>query len=100
MGDKDLAADLVEILNLHVIALYKAGCKFIQIDEPLFARKPGDALDWGIDMLDRCFEGVGEDCQKSVHICCGYPNYLDQEGYLKADPGAYAQLAPALDCSG
>jgi len=98
-NEKDLASDLADIINVHVCALVKAGCKFIQIDEPVFARKPEQALDWGIKLLDRCFEGVGAECQKSVHICCGYPVYLDQEGYLKADPSTYFRLAPAIEAS-
>jgi len=94
-----LATDLAEIVNFHAVALAQAGCKYIQVDEPLFARQPQKALDYGIRLLDRCFEGAGEGCQKSVHICCGYPGYLDQTDYLKADPKAYFQIAPAIDAS-
>nr|UKS50402.1 B12-independent methionine synthase 2 [Scrippsiella trochoidea] len=96
-SEQALAADLAVIINGHVRVLTSAGCRHIQIDEPVFARQPEKALDWGIGMLDRCFEDVGGECQRSVHICCGYPNRLDEEEYLKADPGAYAQLAPALE---
>jgi len=69
------------------------------VDEPVFARQPEKALDWGVDMLDRCFEGVGSQCEKQVHIFCGYPDHWDQVGYAKADPQAYFQLAPAIDKS-
>ena len=34
-----------------------------------------------------------------MHMCCGYPNYLDQEDYVKADPWAYFDLAEAVDGS-
>lgn len=95
--EKELAQDLAPIVNLHVRALAKAGCKYIQIDEPVFARKPQQALDWGIDLLEQCFDGAGADCQKVVHMCCGYPEYLDQVGYKKADPSTYLQLAEAID---
>jgi len=98
-NEEALATDLAAIINRHVRALRDAGCRHIQVDEPVFARQPKKALDWGIKMLDRCFEGVGEEIEKSVHICCGYPNYLDEENYMKADPSAYAQLAPALERS-
>jgi 5-methyltetrahydropteroyltriglutamate--homocysteine methyltransferase len=97
--EKDLAADLAEIINHHVRALSEAGCKNIQVDEPVFARQPQKALDWGIAMLDKCFEGAAPDIRKVTHMCCGYPEYLDQVGYLKAEPSAYFKPAEALDRS-
>lgn len=97
--ERDLAADLAEIINFHARALAKVGCKSIQVDEPLFARQPQKALDWGIALLEKCFEGVETDCEKVVHICCGYPGFLDQKDYQKADPSAYFQLAEAIDSS-
>merc|ERR1712137_867168 len=50
--------------------------------------------------MKKCFEGLDGDIHKSVHICCGYPEYLDQEGYIKADKSSYFKLANALDESG
>ena len=94
---KRLAFDLAQALNGEVLALAKAGCKYIQIDEPLFARKPEAALDYGIEALARCFYGVPADVTRVMHMCCGYPNHLDQTDYLKADPQSYADIATALD---
>ncbi|MGI9352694.1 MAG: hypothetical protein ACR2O3_14110, partial [Rhizobiaceae bacterium] len=37
---KKQAEDLAEALNSEVLALAEAGCRYIQIDEPIFARKP------------------------------------------------------------
>jgi len=34
-----------------------------------------------------------------VHICCGYPSYLDQTDYLKAEQSSYGRLAKALDAA-
>ena len=48
--------DLIKCINMEVVALAKAGCKFIQIDEPLLVRHPDIALDYGIEHLRRCFE--------------------------------------------
>ena len=75
----------------------EAGCKHIQIDEPLFARKPKEALDYGLDNIERCWHGVPDGVTKVMHMCCGYPNHLDQEDYVKADPQAYFDLARAVD---
>ena len=72
-----LAHDLAGALNAEVRALAAAGCKYIQIDEPIFARKPDQALAYGVDTLAKCFEGVPSDVIRVMHMCCGYPNKLD-----------------------
>ena len=95
--DVALGADLALVVNDQVIALVDAGCKNIQIDEPVMARRPDDALSHGIDQLSTCFDDVPADVNRVVHVCCGYPNALDQEDYPKADIGAYLELASALD---
>eukprot|EP00928_Gymnodinium_smaydae_P031641 TRINITY_DN23162_c0_g1_i1.p1 TRINITY_DN23162_c0_g1~~TRINITY_DN23162_c0_g1_i1.p1 ORF type:complete len:386 (-),score=40.68 TRINITY_DN23162_c0_g1_i1:35-1192(-) len=97
--DKNLARDLARIINRHVKELADAGCKHIQIDEPLFARKPDEALAYGIECLNMCFEGCPQGVEKVMHMCCGYPGYVDQTDYLKADNQAYRRIAPALDKS-
>jgi 5-methyltetrahydropteroyltriglutamate--homocysteine methyltransferase len=97
-GDEvKLGRDLAEALNAEVLALAAAGCRHIQIDEPVFARKPRQALDYGIENLERCWHGVPPGITKVAHICCGYPNYLDQRDYVKADRQAYFELATAMD---
>jgi len=81
-----------------VSELVEAGCKYIQIDEPLFARKVDDALNFGIKNLDTIFAHPGcADIQKSVHMCCGYPARLDQVDFPKAPADSYFRLAPAID---
>ena len=96
---KTLAIDLAKALNSEIRALAAAGCKNIQIDEPLFARNVERALAFGIDCVDRCFDGVPEDVNRVMHMCCGYPDHLDDEEYHKADPMAYFRLASAVDRS-
>jgi 5-methyltetrahydropteroyltriglutamate--homocysteine methyltransferase len=98
-SDRELAFDLAAALNYEIRALADAGCKFIQVDEPLFARKPVEALEYGVEALERCFDGVPEDVTRVVHMCCGYPNHLDDTTYLKADPQCYFQIADAMDNS-
>ena len=96
---KALATDLAEALNFEVRALAAAGCKNIQIDEPLFARNVNRALEFGIECVERCFDGVPDDVTRVMHMCCGYPDHLDDEEYHKADPMAYFRLAGAVDRS-
>lgn len=97
-GDaKALGRDLAAALNAEILALAEAGCRYIQIDEPLFARKPQEALAFGLENIERCWQGVPAGVVKTMHMCCGYPNYLDQADYAKADPQAYFDLAQAVD---
>jgi len=93
--------ELAGALNVEILALAEAGCRYIQVDEPVFARKTEEALAFGIDGLERCFAGVPSHVQRVVHLCCGYPRHLDQpdEDVYKADPSAYFELAGALDQS-
>lgn len=97
-GDEvKLARALAEALNVEIRRLADAGCRHIQIDEPLFARRPEAALDWGIECLERCFHGVPPAVSRIMHMCCGYPAALNQSDYPKADRAAYGVLAGPLD---
>ncbi len=97
--DVKLGADLGHAINTEILALAKAGCKYIQVDEPVFARKPGKALEYGIENLERCFHGCPDHVTRVVHMCCGYPSALDAEDYLKAELDAYIKIADAMDAS-
>lgn len=97
--ERQLAFDLADALNFEIRALAAAGCRFIQVDEPLFARNVDRALAYGIECLDRCFDGLPEGVTRVMHMCCGYPNHLDDEDYHKADRQAYFDLAGAVDGS-
>jgi len=92
-----LARDLAEALNAQVRALAEAGCRYIQIDEPIFARKPDAALTYGAETLERCFHGLPAGVNRVIHMCCGYPNHLDDVQYPKADQASYGQIAEAVD---
>jgi len=99
-NDRELAFDLADALNYEIRALAEAGCLYIQVDEPLFARNVERALDYGVECLDRCFDGIDEKVVRVMHMCRGYPEHLDDEHYHKADPTSYFRLAKAIDQSG
>ncbi|MCP3890203.1 MAG: cobalamin-independent methionine synthase II family protein [Desulfobulbaceae bacterium] len=92
-----LAHTLADTLNVEIIRLAEAGCRWIQVDDPVFARYPEAALSFGIENLERCFHGVSREVTRCTHICCGYPDKVDSTDYVKAPPSAYSLLAPALD---
>ncbi len=97
--DRQLAFDLAAALNHEIRALAAAGCRYIQVDEPLFVRQVDAALDYGIEALERCFDGVDGEVTRVMHMCCGYPGHLDDRDYLKADPACYFRLADAVNRS-
>lgn len=91
--------DIAGALNAEIRALADAGCVHIQIDEPLFARRVEDALDYGFDHLEVCFHGCPDNVVRTVHMCCGYPDRLDNPDYKKAPQDCYFDLAEAIDRS-
>lgn len=98
-SEKQLAFDLADALNYEIKALADAGCQYIQVDEPVFARNVERALDYGVECLDRCFHGVPDNITRVMHMCCGYPQKLDDKDYQKADPLSYSLLGEAVDAS-
>ncbi len=94
-----LGWDLAVALNQEILALADAGCTWVQVDEPVFARNPDLALEYGFRNLERCFKDVPAHVNKVVHMCCGYPMHLDQNDYEKADRNVYFDLAQAIDDS-
>jgi len=95
--DAKLGADLAAAINTEILSLAAAGCRWIQVDEPVLARQPEAALAYGVDNLDRCFHGLPKAVRRVMHMCCGYPDRLDRDDYHKADPDSYPRLAEALD---
>ncbi len=97
-GDRPgLARALADVLNVEILRLAEAGCQWIQVDEPLFARQLDEALAFGIECLERCFAGTPPRLNCAVHICCGYPARLDDPNPAKADAASYFALSDALD---
>ncbi len=90
----------MKVINREILSLADAGCSFIQLDEPVMMRYPEEAVDFGIDNVAACFSGLPDGVTSVMHLCCGYPEYLDQSGYQKADKGLYAKLAEMLDRTG
>ena len=91
--------DIATALNTEILALAAAGCKQIQIDEPVFARHINEALDYGFSQLERCFDGLPSTVTRNVHMCCGYPEKLDLPDYPKAPKECYFELAEAIESS-
>ena len=65
--DADLASDLVTCINQELVALVKAGCTHVQIDEPVMMRYPDKALSFGLDNLDKCLKDIPDNVTKVCH---------------------------------
>ena len=99
-GDKKrLGADVADALNREVRALTERGCRHIQIDEPVFVRQLDNAMDFGFENLDRAFHRCPASVVRTVHMCCSYPDRLDNLDYPKGPPGSYAHLVDAVEAS-
>ena len=99
-SDEEMGYDLARAINVEIKRLEKAGCKYIQVDEPLFARNPENALNFGIKNLEKCFADVDSTkLERITHICCGYPDKLDAVNYPKAPLNSYKKIAKTLDAS-
>ena len=97
-SDEQMGEDLADAINVEIKRLVDSGCKYIQVDEPLFARKPENALNFGIQNLERCFKDIeDQNIEKITHICCGYPDKLDAIDYPKAPLESYSKISKALD---
>ena len=97
--NKRLGIDLSIAINHEIKNLCHSGCQYIQIDEPLFARKSKEAINFGIENLERCFHGIPSEVDRIVHICCGYPDKVDAIDYPKAPLKSYHELAEHLEHS-
>ena len=67
-----------------------------------FFTPPQAAIDYGIRDATGMFKGIPgiNEVTTILHLCCGYPNYLDQKDYMKADKENYVTIAKLLDNSG
>ena len=69
--DRDMAFAWAEAINKEARLLDALEPAIIQFDEPTFSRYPEKVVDWGIEALNRCVEGIR--AETAVHVCYGYP---------------------------
>ena len=96
--------DLGKLLNRNFRKLAAAGCRNIQIDEPLFTVSDEETSTAGIDAINLAIEGLPEDVHVSTHICQGNyavgKEYDGQIGHRYFDTGRYkADLICGIACA-
>jgi len=96
--DEEFTAKLAPLINHTILQLVAQGCTYIQVDEPVLARYPHKA-EAAIKNVETVLKGVPDHVTTVVHVCCGYPQYLDQKDYEKAELSAYLEIADFLNNS-
>ena len=96
-GDRaTLAMAFADLLNQEALALQADGIDIVQFDEPAFNVYMQDAVDWGVEALERAAEGLT--CTTAVHICYGYgiQANVDWKATLGQVWSQYEEIFPAL----
>jgi 5-methyltetrahydropteroyltriglutamate--homocysteine methyltransferase len=88
-SDRELVFDLAAILNAELRDLVRAGCRFIQVDEPVWVGYPDEVRAWAVEAFNRTVTGL-DPAKITLHIC--YGNYQRKRLF----PGTYRELMPAM----
>jgi 5-methyltetrahydropteroyltriglutamate--homocysteine methyltransferase len=101
---KKMMFDLGKLLNHNFHMLAAAGCKNIQIDEPLFTICEEDEVEAAVQAINMAIEGLSKDIHVSVHVCQGNyavgKEYDGQIGHRYFDHGRYkADKICGIECS-
>lgn len=71
--ERALVAALGDALNREIRDLADAGCAWIQVDEPAFARRPEAVPAFGLDAIARCFHKVARETWRAVYLPSAEP---------------------------
>ena len=87
------------IINHTVHQLAAEGCRYIQLDDCQLTYDPDAAARFGLEYTALCFDGIGPEISRVVHICLGTPGFVRQyEGTGKApSSNCYPFLLSELD---
>lgn len=110
--DKEsLGDDVVDMLQQELHDLQKAGCQFVQFDEPVLTEvaftgphethsfmcaalseksSPEEELNFAVELINRVIEGIDGEMKTALHVCRG--NWSQQEDVLLR--GSYDLLIP------
>ena len=99
-----MMADLGKLLRKNFQMLAQAGCKNIQIDEPLFTMSDDAEVQAAVNSINMAIEDLPADIHVSMHICQGNyavgKEYDAQIGHRYFDSGRYkADLVCKIECS-
>ena len=88
-----MMGDYGQLLRHNFRMLAEAGCKHIQIDEPLFTLADDAEVNAAVDVINMTIRGLPGDIHTSMHICQGNyavgKEYDGQIGHRYFDVGRY-----------
>jgi 5-methyltetrahydropteroyltriglutamate--homocysteine methyltransferase len=88
-----MMADFGKLLRHNFKMLAEAGCKHIQIDEPLFTLADDAEVGAAVNVINMAIEGLPRDIHTSTHVCQGNyavgKEYDGQIGHRYFDAGHY-----------
>jgi 5-methyltetrahydropteroyltriglutamate--homocysteine methyltransferase len=88
-----MMGDYGQLLRHNFRMLAEAGCKHIQIDEPLFTLAEDAEVNAAVDVINMAIRGLPGDIHTSMHICQGNyavgKEYDGQIGHRYFDVGRY-----------
>jgi 5-methyltetrahydropteroyltriglutamate--homocysteine methyltransferase len=96
--------DIGKLLNRNFKMLAEAGCRHIQIDEPLFTLADDNEVRAAVAAINLAIEGLPREIHVSTHICQGNyavgKEYDAQIGHRYFDTGRYkADLVCKIECA-
>jgi 5-methyltetrahydropteroyltriglutamate--homocysteine methyltransferase len=99
-----MMGDVGKLLRYNFKLLVAAGCRHIQLDEPLFTMSGEDEVQAAVDAINIAIEDIPDDVHVSMHICQGNyavgKEYDAQIGHRYFDAGRYkADLVCRIECS-
>ncbi len=98
----EMMQDLAKVMNKNYKDLEAAGCKNLQIDEPLFAISDDKEIQAAVNAINMSIEGLKKMCVQ-VHVCQGNyavgADYDGQIGHRYFDFGRYpADFIVKINC--
>jgi 5-methyltetrahydropteroyltriglutamate--homocysteine methyltransferase len=69
-SDRELGLAVADALRAELQEVVRAGCEFIQLDEPGWTAFP-DEVPWAVELLNRVVDGLG--VRIGLHVCGGNP---------------------------
>jgi 5-methyltetrahydropteroyltriglutamate--homocysteine methyltransferase len=99
-----MMADIGKLLRHNFKMLAEAGCKHIQVDEPLFTMVDDAEVRAAVAAINLAIEGLPGDIHVSTHICQGNyavgKEYDAQIGHRYFDVGRYkADIVCQIECA-
>lgn len=98
---KRMMFDIAKVINRNFRALEEAGCRNIQVDEPLFAMADDEEMGWAVEAVNMATDGL-KHASIHQHVCQGNyavgPEYDGQIGHRYFEGRYPARQIARINC--